>query len=404
MRCFLFNKEITISLSVMEYKNRIKSLRAIRILKIESALTSFTLFMPVMWLIFSNIGLTQFQIGLTQAIFAATMLILEVPTGYFADRVSKKVSNAGGDFFMTIGMAGYFFANSFWAVVACEVMLGIGLSLSGGADSALLSAHSKIAKLDYKALAARFGTIGFASSGIGAILGGVLGAWNLRSVFLVQAVLFLVAGIFAITIENAGKNRVSEHNPFRDVWLITKYCLHGHKELAWRIFLSSCLMLSTMFVVWFLTPMFLEAKIDVKYHGILFAAISVVAVGGSELVKRGVKFSILIPFLLCAFAYAILSVSISFATILFFLLTSFSRGLNSARISPAIQESADEDIQATAISVYRMVYKLMVVTLLPLVNSFGGIRLQYGLLASSIICLSFFIFFKLNEDKLGQPL
>lgn len=380
------------------------SLRAIRILKVESALTSFILFMPVSWLFFSSIGLTQFQIGLTQAIFAATMLLLEVPTGYFADKFSRKVSNAGGDFVMALGMLVYFFAGSFWGVVLAEVLWGTGLSLSGGADSALLRAHSKLAGLNYKEQAARIGTIGFVMSGLGAVLGGVAGSLNIRSVFLFQAISCLIAGLFAMTIQNAGENRISDHNPVKDIWIITKYCLHGHKELAWRIFLGSCLMLSTMFVVWFLTPMFLAAGIDIKYHGILFAMISIVAVGGSELVKRGTKLSIMLPFLLCAFAYSVLSVSITLATVFLFLLTSLSRGLNAGRIAPAIQDRAGEDIQATAVSVYRMVYKLMVVSLLPLVNWFGGIKLQYGLLASAILCITFFIFFKLNERKLGQPL
>lgn len=376
-----------------------ESLRAIRILKIESALTSFTLFMPVTWLLLSDIGLSQFQIGLTQAVFALTMLFLEVPTGYFADSVSRKISNASGDFFMASAMLIYAFAGSFWVIVIAEVLAGIGLSLTGGADSALMRSHSKVAKKDYREEAATLTTIGFVAAGLGAILGGVLGSYNIRSVFLIQAALFMIAGIFAFTIKNAGKNRVSEHNPVKDVWVITKYCLHGHKELAWRIFLSSGLMLSTMFVVWFLTPMFLRVGIDIKFHGILFASISIAAVLGSELVKKRTNLNVVLPLLICAFAYSILSVSISMVTILLFLLTSFSRGINSARINPYIQEKANEDIQATALSVYRMTYKIAVVCLLPVVNYFGNINLQYGLLSSAIFCMLFFVFFKVNERK-----
>lgn len=383
----------------MENQKVKESLRAIRILKIESALTSFIMFMPVMWLVFSDIGLSQFEIGLTQSIFALTMLFLEIPTGYFADRVSRKVSNASGDFFMASGMLVYFFAGDFWSVVCAEVLAGAGLSLTGGADAALMRAHSKIARISYKKEAASITTIGFVSSGLGAIVGGLLGAWNIRSVFLLQAGLFFVAGILAFTIKNAGKNRMSEHNPVKDAWEVTKYCLHGHKELAWRIFLSSGLMISTMFVVWFLTPMFLKAGIDIKYHGLLFAGVSVFAVLGSYLVKKGIKFSILLPFLITGFVYAFLSVNISAATVLLFLLTSFSRGINAAKVNPYIQEKANEDIQATAISVYRMTYKIAVVCLLPVVNYFGNINLQYGLLASAILCLLFFMFFKFNERK-----
>ena len=147
--------------------------------------------------------------------------------------------------------------------------------------------------------------------------------------------------------------------------------------------------------------MFLQSGINIKFHGLLFAAISVFAVAGSELVKKGFKFNIMTPFLISAFAYTTLSFNISIATILVFLLTSFSRGINSAKLNPYIQEKAGEDIQATALSVYGMVRQLATMLLLPIVNYFGNIDLRYGLAVSAALCTVFYIFFKLNEDKLG---
>lgn len=89
------------------------------------------------------------------------------------------------------------------------------------------------------------------------------------------------------------------------------------------------------------------------------------------------------------------------ATILIFLLASLARGINSARVSPYIQEKAGEDIQATALSVYGMAQKLAILILLPIVNYLGNIELRFGLMASAVLCAVFYIFFKLKEDKLG---
>lgn len=378
-----------------------ESLRAIKILKIESALTSFIIFMPVAYLLFAEIGLNQFQIGLTQAIFAGISVFLQIPTGYFADSVSRKISNASGDFIIASGTLVYFFAGGFWQIVFAEVLLGFGLSLTSGADAALMKAHCKIAKKDYRKQTATLMTIGFSMSGLGAIVGGLIGEHNIRIVFLIQAVIFLIAGGFALTIKNAGVNRTSEHKPWKDAWIVTKYCLHGHKELAWRIFLGAGLGVSTMLMVWFLTPMFLQAGISIKFHGVLFAAISVFSVVGSEWVKRGTKLNMLTPFLIAGTSYVVLGWSISMATILIFLLASLARGINSARVSPYIQEKAGEDIQATALSVYGMAQKLAILILLPIVNYLGNIELRFGLMASAVLCAVFYIFFKLKEDKLG---
>lgn len=373
--------------------------RDIWFLLIESSLTSFTLFMPVAWLLYSSIGLSQFQIGLTQFIFAATMLVLEIPTGYFADRVSRKVSNASGDIFLAAAVLIIFSASGFWQVLVGEVLYGIGLSLTNGADSALLKAHCEARKLSYKKLAARLHSLGFAAAGIGAIVGGFLGSQNIRWPFLIQAGLFALAAAMAFTIKNLGKVRKSEVHPVKDLLRVVKYCLRGHPQLAWRILLSACLMGSTYMIVWFLTPSFLAAGIDIKLHGLLFAAISVVAIIGSEVVARDKKISLTVPFLISALAYFVMGWQLSMATVFIYLLVSFARGINSARLKPFIQEVTPDDIQATAVSVYGMIYKIASSSLGLLVNYIGNKKLNHGLLAAGVVCALFWLFFRFNRSR-----
>jgi MFS family permease len=377
-----------------------ESLRSIKLIRIETALTSFILFMPVTYLLLADIGLSQAQIGLTQTIFALTMLFLEVPTGYFADRVSRKMSNFSGDIFIAFAVLIYYFANSFWPIVLAEIIFGIGLSLTSGADSALLRAHAKIAGLSYKKLAARISTLSFIYSGIGAILGGLIGASSIRFVFLAQAVVFLIAGLFSFFIKDAGKNRITDKHPIQDVREIVRYCLRGHKVLAWRIILGASLTVSTYMIIWFLTPSFLKAGIDIKYHGLMFAAISIFAIAGSTVIEKGLEIKLTTAFLVSAIAYFALGVHIGLISIFLFLLTSFSRGINAATVIPYIQEEIPDDIQATAVSVYKMVYKLMAATLIALVNFIGNKNIQSGLLAAGLITLVFYVFFRFNSRKL----
>jgi len=373
--------------------------RDITFLLIESTTTSFILFMPVAYLLFRNIGLSQFQIGLTQFVFAITLLFLEVPTGYFADRVSRKISNAGGDIFLALAVLIYFFASNFWNVVGAEILFGIGLSLSNGADSALLRAHCAEKKLPYQKIASRLQSYGFIANGVGAIVGAYIGAHNIRWPFLLQAIIFLVASVFAFQIRNLGVHRKTTLHPVKDAYRIAKYCLHGHPKLAWRMILGACLMGSTMMMVWFMSPSFISAGIDIKYHGLLFAAVSIIAILGSEAVASNTKLKHTTPLLISASAYFLLGWKISLYTVFFFLLTSFARGVNTARTKPYIQEITPNDIQATAISVYGMLYRIVSSILVLLVNFVGNKNIQYGLLLSGIICVAMWFVFNTKKQS-----
>ncbi len=376
-----------------------QSQRSIKMLMIESGLTSLILFMPVAYLIFSDIGLSQFQIGLTQFIFAMTMLVTQVPTGYLADKFSRKTSNFSGDVFLAFAALIYFFAGSFWHVVIAEIIFGFGLSLTSGADSALLKGHAENAGLDYKKLSARLGQISFAASGAGAVIGGLMGAHNIRWPFLAQAVLFVVAAGFSFTIKNIGKKRKSDIHPVKDAFTIIKFCIHGHPKLAWRILLGSSLFTSTWVIVWLLTPSFLKAGIPVGWHGVLFGLISVVAVFGGQFVIKNPKLKVTTPFLFALIAYLSLSLDISKFTIMIFLMTSFARGINASTVKPYIQEEVPEDIQATALSVFDMVYRVFTSLFGLLVNWLANNGVQYGMMAAAAITAAMYLFFKLNEKR-----
>ncbi len=376
-----------------------ESILSLRLLTVESTLTSFIIFMPVAYLLFSDVGLSQFQIGLTQFIFAITMLVTQVPTGYIADKFSRKASNFSGDIFLAVAILIDFFAGNFWHIVSAEILFGLGLSLTNGADSALIKSHAENSGRDYKKINARLSQYAFISQGAGAIVGGLMGAHGIRWPFLVQAIIFIIAAGFSLFIKNIGKKRVSEIHPIKDAYRITKYCLHGHKKLAWRMLFGASLLTSTWVIVWLLTPSFLKAGIPIGWHGVMFALISVAAVFGGQLVIKNPKLKKTTPFLFAGLAYLTLSLDISIFTILIFLMTSFARGINQSTVKPFIQEEVAEDIQATALSVFDMIYRVFSASLGLLVNYVANNGVQYGMVACFIITTLFYLIFRLNQKE-----
>lgn len=370
----------------------VSSKRSIKLIYVESALTNFMMFMPVMWLIYSDVGLSQFDIGIVQAFFAGTMLLAMVPTGYLADRFSRKLSNMSGDLLMTIGLLTYALGTSLPVFIVAEVLFGLGLSLTRGADKALLKAHCAITNTDYAKTNGRLESVNFALQGFGAVMGGVLGAQNIRWPLFATAAMFMI-GFFASTmIKNAGKKRETNLHPLRDISNIVSYCLKRDSQIAWRIFLGATLLGSTWMIVWLLTPLFLQSGIAIGWHGFLFAAISIAAIGGSE-VARKVRIPMAFPLLLSGFAYLVLGIHIGLFTVFLYLITSFSRGINSAKVQPYIQEVVPEDIQATALSVFDMSYRVMTILLGVSVNFLANVSLQLGFgFAATFSFMSFIIF------------
>ena len=70
----------------------------LKLVMLESALTAALLSMSIMTPFFYSIGLSQLQISQTQVIFTVVMVFLNLPTGWLADRFSRKWANVIGDF------------------------------------------------------------------------------------------------------------------------------------------------------------------------------------------------------------------------------------------------------------------------------------------------------------------
>lgn len=94
--------------------------------------------MPVIVIFWSQCGLDLTEIMLLQVAFSATIIALEIPTGYLADLLGRKGTLVAGCAVAAAGMAAYSLGSGFWGFLAAEVLLGTGLSLLSGTDTALL--------------------------------------------------------------------------------------------------------------------------------------------------------------------------------------------------------------------------------------------------------------------------
>ena len=98
----------------------------------------FLVIMPVIVPFFETRGLTMQQIFLLQAVFAVVVLVMEIPSGYAADLLGRRVTLLVGSVFIALGHTMLLFADGFAGLAVFELCLGIGVSLVSGTDLAIL--------------------------------------------------------------------------------------------------------------------------------------------------------------------------------------------------------------------------------------------------------------------------
>src|SRR3990167_4526278 len=95
-------------------------------------------FSPVIFLFWQANGLNMTQIMLLQSIYSIGVVILELPTGAFADYFGKKKSLMVCSLLWTVGLIGYGLSHTFWQFALGELIVGVGSAFISGADRAYI--------------------------------------------------------------------------------------------------------------------------------------------------------------------------------------------------------------------------------------------------------------------------
>ncbi|MEZ0157354.1 MFS transporter, partial [Streptomyces griseorubens] len=103
-----------------------------------SFLEEFVLLYPVYALLFSDAGLSVWQISSLFALWSVTAVVLEVPSGAWADAVSRRLLLVVGPLLTGAGFALWVLVPSYAAFAAGFVLWGTGGALCSGALEALV--------------------------------------------------------------------------------------------------------------------------------------------------------------------------------------------------------------------------------------------------------------------------
>lgn len=143
--------------------------------------------MPI-WVLFLNQYISNTQIAFLTSWLFGVVLLLELPTGAFADLFGKKATIALGLFVSMIGHFIYPFATGFWQFLIIFTLLAFGEAMASGADEALVFDSLKEEKREgeFKKINANVNFITQIGFVVANLLGGFLYTINHTLPFLIS--------------------------------------------------------------------------------------------------------------------------------------------------------------------------------------------------------------------------
>ena len=369
--------------------------------KVKLFICSFAFSISTIVLLWEQNGLTLSDVFLLQAIFSLTSAAVEVPTGYFADSMGRKTSMMIGALLLCIGAGMYCFISTFTFFLIAEVLLAIGMSLTSGADEALV--HDSLLELERESeFGAIWGKINlsiFFGLSVFAALGGIVSVYWIRlpSYLAFAGMCYLLFVIFGL-IEPYKEKIASKHSSFREILNISRFCFLENKRVRWLILFPAILLACVQSSFWLYQPYFIAVNISQVYFGCIYAFFNIVAGIGSwriakYLFSKNEKNIAGLFVFLTAISFVLLSKYASLYSFLFAGLHQVVRGATPVIFSTHLNKEVSSEKRATILSIRSMASKLVYALILFPLNVYGdslGVFKTYACLAVITMCIGSF--------------
>jgi MFS family permease len=345
-----------------------------RLLVADGALRAALFPIPVITLFWTDqIGMSLADIMLLQAIFGATSVICEFPSGYVADRIGHRRSMLVGVVLWAAGWTAYALGRTFAGMVLAETLLGAGMAFTSGADAALLFESLRRAGRagSYRMWEGRVRGSVQISEAVSSGIGGWLYSLAPRLPFWVQLP-FVAARLGAVAAmhELPSAPRPQRVAHLAHAWSIVRHALVDHARLRSAMALSVALGLSTYAAVWLIQPWMRRRGVPVAWFGPLWAAahlwLACFSLGSARMADRfGVAWTLLGCAALTGLSYLGLAFSTSVAGFLFYLGFMVVRGLQGPLLVSVLQADAPTEDRASVLSLNVLLFRLSTVVALP---------------------------------------
>lgn len=367
-----------------------RNLRSLLILHLGSGMMlSIAVIVPFLQ---SN-GLGLREILLLQSIFATAIIVLEIPTGYFSDRIGRVPMAIAGSVAGFLAFVVYALSGGFWGFACAEILLSVGFSCYSGTLEALtydslleLGREKEFRKINGRQMLMHFG-----AESAGAVLAGFLALVSLRTPFWANTVPFGIAFIASLSLIEPKRHKIDHHNHWKAVWDICTHTLVRSKALRSIVLLHACIASMTLLLFWSTQPFQQQIGLPLIYFGVthaVFVAAGALASGFAHTLEKRIDDRLI----LLGIALTVVACFIALGTIpalwalVFFLLTRTAWGILSPTTNDLVNRMTDSSVRSTVLSVKGMAMRIVFAVAAPFFGAFSDLHgINAALLSAGII-------------------
>ena len=372
-------------------------------------------FLPIIVLFWQKNGLSMTETMILQSFFAIFIVLLEIPTGYFADIYGRRKSLVISVFFLFFGAIIYSLGVNFFFFLIAEFLWAFGNSLISGSDSALIydSLKEFNREKEFKKIWGKSIFFLLVSMSLANVIGGVIGKINFRWTFLAMLpFLAILIPISASMIEPKRNKLIIKKSYLEELRAIIKYSFSKNKKLKWLLIYAGIAYSFNQAALWLYQPYFSLTGLNILQIGIVFASFQIIAAITAKFSykiekKLGEKFSLFLIILLIGVSYLLMGNFIYLFSFTFSFLHQFVRGFSKVVFTDYINKIIPSETRATILSLKNMTGKLIYALIIPFIGWFIDLySLLNALVMLGIISLIIgsvvFIFFMKKSNLINS--
>jgi predicted MFS family arabinose efflux permease len=360
------------------------------------------------------------QLSLTQVTLLASLSwivtsLAEIPTGMVADAFGRKVSIVIGNVLEIAAILLYVAGPSYTSLLIADVLWGISISFFTGATDALLydSLAMEGREQEYTRLAGRGEGLMQAAMIGGALIGGLIGAYDLRLPFIITAVLNGVTLMIMLSIAEPPDHEKHETTPWQRYSQTLRQIgqiVRSQPTMRYLLLYGSIVPIAGFVTsMTLLQPRAMEVGVPIVLIGVVLVCVRGGGMAGSFLAgpvaqRLGERATLITAPLVIVVMLVLTAVTKSVWGLAFIAAISLTTTITRPLISAMIQRQVPGNARATIISVRALMFTLVLAGAELMVGVVGD---RFGLMASFLalalciglaVLLLFAVFGRLSKE------
>lgn len=213
---------------------------------------------PVLFLFLLAKGLTFTQITILEALYGATTMVMEVPTGYVGDRIGRRNSLLVGTALIAGSLVAIGLSSSFAVLALLWIVWSLGYNFRSGSDDAWLY-DVLVERFDAEQFAhvrGRGTAAGLAVGALGSVVGGYLAEISLSIPFFVAAVLTGLGFLVLLTLPETDEQERSTDDPltFQQALAIVRTAITNRALRSFILYYFVVFMIAIEIIIVYIQP------------------------------------------------------------------------------------------------------------------------------------------------------